>query len=97
MTIPTPRNFISENKIVNVDLTGGLIGLLGDSPKNKLNNVIQKQSNNGYRVVQIIPAASANLLLSMLRVVLLFITFFLFTTTEGYYIVFEKKVKTPLK
>ncbi len=80
-----------ENKIVNVDLTGGLIGLLGDSPKNKLNNVIQKQSNNGYRVVQIIPAASANLLLTLLRFLLLWLTLFLWTTSEGYYIIFEKK------
>jgi len=79
------------NKVVNVNLTGGIIGLLGDSPKNKLNKVVEKESNNGYRVVQIIPAASANLLLTLLRGILLLITLFLYTKSEGYYIIFEKK------
>ena len=79
------------NKVVNVNLTGGIIGLLGDSPKNKLNKVVEKESNNGYRVVQIIPAASANLLLTILRGFLLLITLFLYTKSEGYYIIFEKK------
>tara|TARA_B100000900_G_scaffold336944_1_gene298813 strand:+ start:246 stop:491 length:246 start_codon:yes stop_codon:yes gene_type:complete len=80
-----------SNKVVNVNLTGGLIGLLGDSPKNKLNKVVEEESKNGYRVVQIIPAASANLLLSLLRSILLVITLFFYTKSEGYYIIFEKK------
>ena len=79
------------NKIVNVNLTGGIIGLLGDSPKNKLNKVVEEESKNGYRVVQIIPAAIANLLLSLLRSILLLITLFFYTKSEGYYIIFEKK------
>ena len=80
-----------SNKVVNVNLTGGIIGLLGDSPKNKLNKVVEEESENGYRVVQIIPAASANLLLSLLRSILLVITLFFYTKSEGYYIIFEKK------
>ena len=80
-----------SNKVVNVNLTGGIIGLLGDSPKNKLNKVVEEESKNGYRVVQIIPAASANLLLTLLRFLLLWLTLFLWTTSEGYYIIFEKK------
>tara|TARA_B100001059_G_C17490969_1_gene406316 strand:- start:70 stop:315 length:246 start_codon:yes stop_codon:yes gene_type:complete len=79
------------NKVVNVNLTGGIIGLLGDSPKNKLNKVVEEESNNGYRVIQIIPAARANLLLSLLRSILLVITLFFYTKSEGYYIIFEKK------
>ena len=80
-----------ENKVVNVNLTGGIIGLLGDSPKNKLNKVVEEQSKKGYRVVQIIPAASANILLLLLRFLLLCITAFFYTISEGYYIIFEKK------
>ena len=80
-----------KNKVINVNLTGGLIGLLGDSPQQRLNTAIFKASEDGWNVVQVIPAASANLLLSILRFLLLIVTLGIFTLSQGYYIIVEKK------
>lgn len=78
------------NKVVNVTLTGGLIGLFGDSPQNSLNNRIKKENANGWRVIQVIPADSGNIFLTIFRLLLLVITLFLFTTSNGYYVIMER-------
>ena len=84
------------NKVVNVPLIGGIIGLLSSSPQNELNKVIQKNNAHGWHVVQIIPSSSGNVFLNLLRLVLLVITLLLFTYQPGYYITFEKEInKTP--
>ena len=79
------------NKIVNVNLIGGIIGLFIASPVNALNKIISRENANGWKVVQIIPSDSGNIFLTILRFLLLIITFFLYTTTNGYYIILEKK------
>jgi len=84
-------DFSQHNKIVNVTLWGGLLGLFASSPKQRLAKTIDKENLNGYRTVQIIEAASGNILLWLLRLILLCITLFFFTTANGYYIIFEKK------
>lgn len=78
------------NKIVNVSLVGGLIGLFTSSPQSSLNNRISKENSKGWRVIQIIPADSGNVFLFIFRLLLLFLTLFLYTTANGYYVVMEK-------
>ena len=78
------------NKVVNVNRIGGLIGLFGDSPQALLDNAVKKQNRLGYRVVQVIPANSGNVLLFILRFLLLIITIFFYTTANGYYLILEK-------
>lgn len=78
------------NKIINVTLTGGILGLLADSPQNSLNAKIQMENANGWRVIQVIPADSGNLFLTIFRFILLVCTLFLYTTANGYYVVMEK-------
>lgn len=80
------------NKIVNVTLIGGIIGLFVVSPQNALNNRIRKENLQGWRVVQIIPAASGNIFLFALRLAILVLTLFLFTPSDGYYIVMERNI-----
>lgn len=80
-----------SNKVINVSMTGGIIGMLSGSPKNALNSKIQAENAEGWRVVQILPAESGNLLHMVLRLVLLFCTLFLYTTSNGYYVVMEKE------
>lgn len=82
---------IQVNKVVNVTLTGGIIGLLADSPQNSLNNRIKKENENGWRVIQVIPADSGNIFLTILRLLILVFTLFTFTTANGYYIIMERK------
>jgi hypothetical protein len=78
------------NKIINVSLTSGIIGILGVSPQQTLNRIIIKENRNGWKVIQIIPASSGNLFLYFLRFLLLICTFLFYTTANGYYIVLEK-------
>jgi len=80
-----------KNKVVNISLKGGIIGLLADSPQNTLNRRIKKENANGWKVIQIIPASSGNLFLLVFRIFLLVITLFLYTTSNGYYVVMEKE------
>ena len=86
----SPQAIVQLNKVVNVTLVGGIIGLIGVRPNNALNSRIKKENANGWKVIQIIPSSSGNLLLSILRVILLIITLFLYTTADGYYVIMER-------
>ena len=79
-----------KNQVINVTLWGGIIGALASSPRQRLNDKIQEANAEGWKVVQIVPAASGNLFLYIWRFILLCITLLLFTTANGYYIVLEK-------
>lgn len=78
------------NKVINVTLTGGIIGVLSDSPQNKLNRIIKRENANGWRCVQIIPAASGNIFLLLIRLIILILTLLLYTPINGYYVIMEK-------
>ena len=80
-----------KNKVINVTLHGGIIGLLISSPMQRLNKEIKAANETGWNVVQIIPSESGNLFLFLLRLFLLCITLLLYTTANGYYVVLEKK------
>ncbi len=80
-----------NNKVVNVTLKGGLIGMLADSPQNALNRKIKQENENGWKVIQIIPSSSGNILLMIFRLLLLIVTLTLFTTANGYYLIMEKE------
>jgi len=84
------KGTVQLNKVVNVTLVGGIIGLIGVRPNNALNSRIKKENANGWRVIQIIPSSSGNLLLSILRILLLIVTLFLYTTADGYYVIMER-------
>jgi hypothetical protein len=86
-----PIDADQTNKVVNVALTGGIIGIFSSSPQTKLNEAIKRENANGWRVVQIVPADSGNLFLYIYRLLLLTITLLLYTTTNGYYVIMEKK------
>ncbi len=84
------QNYSDNNKVVNVNLTGGIIGLIGDSPHNALNRRIKIENENGWKVVQIIPSSSGNILIIILRMLLLILTLFFYTTSNGYYLILER-------
>lgn len=86
-----PTSSDQTNKVINVTLIGGLIGLFSSSPQSRLNDRIKKENTNGWRVIQIIPSDSGNIFLFIFRFILLVFTIFLFTTVNGYYVVLEKK------
>ena len=87
---PDTTNSTQTNKVVNVTLTGGIIGLLAASPQNSLNKIIKRENANGWRVIQVIPAASGNIFLVILRLLILVLTIFLYTPVDGYYVILER-------
>lgn len=80
----------NHNKIVNVSLWGGLLGIFSDSPKDRLTRAIKRENTAGYRVVQIEKGRSGSFLLYLLRLIILLLTIFIYTPSNGYYISFEK-------
>jgi hypothetical protein len=78
------------NKVVNVSLIGGIIGMFSSSPRNTLNSRIQAENANGWKVIQVIPADSGNIFLTVFRLILLVCTLFLYTTSNGYYVIMER-------
>jgi hypothetical protein len=83
--------FSQHNKIVNVTVWGGILGLVASSPRKRLAKVIEEENLNGYRTVQVIESASGNILLWLWRLILLCITAFIYTTANGYYVILERK------
>ncbi len=81
---------MAQNKIISVQLYGGVIGMLMGSPKMSLERSILKANRNGYEVVQIIESSSGNLALNVIRLIILVFTIFLFTLGNGYYIILRK-------
>ena len=81
---------MAQNKIITVQLYGGIMGMFIGSPKMALERSIAKANRNGYEVIQIIDSSSGNIALNVIRIILLFFTFFLFTLGNGYYIICRK-------
>lgn len=83
-----------SNKVVNVSLTGGIIGMFSSSPRNVLNSRIQNENASGWKVIQVIPADSGNIFLTVFRLLLLICTLFLYTTSNGYYVILERQLSS---
>jgi hypothetical protein len=79
-----------HNKVVNITLWGGILGLVASSPRKRLAKTIEQENLNGYRIVQIIESSSGNVLLWILRLIILCLTLFIYTPSNGYYVCFEK-------
>lgn len=80
-----------RNKVERVILSGGIIGMLGTSPRRALANKIKKANAEGWTVRQVLDDNTGNLLVFILRVALLFLTLFIWTPSNGYFIILEKE------
>jgi uncharacterized membrane protein len=89
--IIVPISEDQHNKVVKVTLIGGIIALFIHSPLSALNKKIKEENANGWVVVEVMPAASGNVFISIFRVLLLVLTLLFYTTASGYYIVMERK------
>ena len=79
------------NKVVRLSLSGGLIGLLTTNPRRALDNRIDKENQEGWNAVYILPHHDTNLFAALLRILVLFLTLFLWTWGAGYLILFERE------
>lgn len=79
------------NKVVRIVLSGGIVGLLATNPRRALDNWIDKENQEGWNAIYFIPHVETNLLAAVLRLVVLFLTLFLWTWGAGYLILFERE------
>jgi hypothetical protein len=78
------------NGLCKVSITGGFVGFFSDTPY-KLNQMIEKINKDGYKVVQIVPEKT-DLLSILIMLLLLVVTFGIYTQAPGYYIVYEREI-----
>ena len=79
------------NKVVRIALSGGIIGWLTTNPRRALDNRIDKENQEGWNAIYILPHTDTNLLAALARVVVLICTFLLWTWGAGYLILFERE------
>lgn len=81
------------NKILRVSLTGGIIGALTTNPRKALDSAITKANNEGWTATHIDSHSNANLLIRLLQLLALVCTAFLWTWSDGYFVLLEKEDK----
>ena len=79
------------NKVVRIALAGGIIGLLTTNPRCALDQRIDKENQEGWTATYFITHSETNLFMSMLRLLVLFLTLFLWTFSAGYLILVERE------
>ena len=82
---------MKRNKIDELSFMGGLIGWLAVNPKDTINSRVAQANEYGWRVVNIIPGSDQNAFLRILRLIVLILTFGLFTWGDGVYVIYEKE------
>ena len=79
------------NKVVRIALSGGIIGLLTTNPRRALDQRIDKENQEGWTATYFITHSETNLFMSILRLLVLFLTLFLWTFGAGYLVLFERE------
>ena len=82
---------MANNKVVRVEFTGGLIGLLFTDPEKDINKVIHKESLDGWEVDHMVYHRTQNVFVLALQMVALVCSLGLVTITPGYMILFKKR------
>lgn len=78
------------NRVERVWLSSGLIGMIVTNPREAIENKCIELNKEGYQAHQIMPHNNFNILALLGQLLLLAITFGLFTFTPGYMILFKK-------
>jgi len=81
---------MTTNKVVHIDLMGGLIGMLFTRPRHALDSRIKRENTDGWRAVYILKHSDSNLFSMLLKLVVLVCTIGLFTWGAGYMILFAR-------
>lgn len=82
---------MKRNKVNRISLMGGLIGMLTTNPRKALEDTIDKANQDGWNAVHIEPHRTTNLFILLLQILVLFLTFGLWTWGGGYLILLERE------
>ena len=80
-----------NNKIVRISLMGGLIGAITTNPRKALERAIDKANQEGWNAIHIESHRTTNLFIFLLQLIVLVITFGLFTWGGAYLVLLEKE------
>lgn len=79
------------NRVERISLSGGIIGSMATNPRNAIEKKVLELNAEGWNCRQVIHHTSNNILVSVLRVVVLIGTLFMWTFSDGYILLFEKE------
>ena len=79
------------NKIVRIALSGGLVRLILTNTRKALDNMIEKNNNNGQNAIYYTTHLESNIIIILVQWLVLFLTLGLCTFGTGYLILFEKE------
>ena len=79
------------NKIIQLNISGGLIGLVLTNPRRALESCIMKENQDGWNAVYFTHHKDTNIFMSILKLAVLLCTLFLWTWGAGYMILFERE------
>lgn len=82
----------AQSKVVNLTLTGGLVGYLWSSPRKRLQQELDRQNKEGWHLAYILNAQSGNLFLMILRWLIQLVTLGIYVPLNGYYLIMERTV-----
>ena len=79
-----------RNKVVQINLMGGLIGLMATNPRKALDDRIDTENKDGWNAVYFMPHRDTNLLVIVAKILVLIATIGLWTWGAGYMVLFER-------
>lgn len=82
---------IKRNKMVRISLSGGIVGLLFTNPRKALDDVIDKQNQDGWNAIYFSEHKTSNLFVALLQIATLVVTLGIWTFGAGYLILFERE------
>ena len=82
------------NKMVRIALSGGIIGLIFTNPKRALDNMIEKQNQDGWNAIYYTRHNESNIIMILIQWLILICTLGFWTFGAGYLILFEKEKKS---
>lgn len=86
---------MKTNKIIHVELSGGLIGLLFTNPRKALEQRIADENRDGWNAVHFDQHSERNILAIALQLLALVLTLGLWTFGAGYFVLLEREADDP--
>lgn len=80
-----------RNRVVRISLSGGIVGFLMTNPRKALDDVIDKNNQEGWNAIQIQRHSTNNILIMFLQYIVLFATLGLWTWGAGYLVLLERE------
>ena len=80
-----------RNKVIQINLMGGLVGLMATNPRKALDDRIDAENKDGWNAVYFMPHKDTNLLVILAKIAVLIVTIGLWTWGAGFMVLFERE------